>query len=378
MHQKLDDPKSDPMAPLKSMLNFAIPTDSTAIPSISECAVHLLLLESFTILRRDVQQWGKSVGIKAEVAWDIFLHLAVQRFLKWSQTPRLLDGTTPPLDVLMVWHAYMLNPGAYLDYEEAVLHGQFGGKGIAWASLRDCIDMNTTAFTLLPADEAIIVSMSLDPDLLGAMKLGMVNPLVQKEVEVACSVQIDLCAAVGRQFDFSEKMYSLNWLRCPFARETLERCALEYQHFFKLIADNTELAIMPTLHVDLVWHTHQLSPASYRAYCDEVAGTFINHDDTPSPDDLAVAVSSSRAIPYPELEPQYATLTCYCWFCEAGRVSHLGEKPLDCPSGMESMIFQSVERENHRRESHTLPIMSWVETNHAMLTLRRMNQERRC
>lgn len=37
---------------------------------------------------------------------------------------------------------------------------------------------------------------------------------------------------------------------------------------------------VPTLDIDLVWHTHQLSPDSYDAFCEQNIGRRIEHDDT--------------------------------------------------------------------------------------------------
>jgi hypothetical protein len=37
---------------------------------------------------------------------------------------------------------------------------------------------------------------------------------------------------------------------------------------------------VPTLDIDLCWHTHQLSPRPYREWCVENLGRGINHDDT--------------------------------------------------------------------------------------------------
>jgi hypothetical protein len=48
-------------------------------------------------------------------------------------------GDTPPLDVLIVWHAYMLNTAAYRKYENHVLKGRMGLKGINWAAVVSCL-----------------------------------------------------------------------------------------------------------------------------------------------------------------------------------------------------------------------------------------------
>ncbi|KAK1753320.1 hypothetical protein QBC47DRAFT_462933 [Echria macrotheca] len=53
-----------------------------------------------------------------------------------------------------------------------------------------------------------------------------------------------------------------------------------YRRFLELLRDNPGQTMVPTLDIDLVWHTHQLSPAAYAAYCETHVGRAINHDDT--------------------------------------------------------------------------------------------------
>ena len=43
---------------------------------------------------------------------------------------------------------------------------------------------------------------------------------------------------------------------------------------------STAVHLVPTLDIDLCWHTHQLSPGPYRDWCMEHLGRGINHDDT--------------------------------------------------------------------------------------------------
>ena len=47
---------------------------------------------------------------------------------------------------------------------------------------------------------------------------------------------------------------------------------------YKITGEN--IPLVPTLDVDLAWHTHQLYPHSYGAYCLEFVGRMVNHDDT--------------------------------------------------------------------------------------------------
>ena len=43
---------------------------------------------------------------------------------------------------------------------------------------------------------------------------------------------------------------------------------------------------VPSLLVDLLWHTHMLTPSRYASECARIAGCFIDHDDSPSEDCL--------------------------------------------------------------------------------------------
>lgn len=52
-----------------------------------------------------------------------------------------------------------------------------------------------------------------------------------------------------------------------------------YLRFLRLIKDKGE-TVVPTLDIDLCWHTHQLAPVAYEAYCVTYVGRSINHDDT--------------------------------------------------------------------------------------------------
>ncbi|KAJ6589688.1 hypothetical protein B0H19DRAFT_1058674 [Mycena capillaripes] len=89
---------------------------------------HLALLNEFAALKAKVQSaptsgdrlpFPQNSLPEHRMAW--FVGLAVERFEKWcialrpEHAARGLSVVLPPLDVLMVWHAYMLNPGWYSE-----------------------------------------------------------------------------------------------------------------------------------------------------------------------------------------------------------------------------------------------------------------------
>lgn len=97
----------------------------------SDLLAHLRLLGAFLRLRQDVYDHQSPAGIRMEghERWAVFLERAVYRFQCWAS--RMLshsadddDPTTtrslaaeeyPPLDVVMVWHTYLLNPRTYYE-----------------------------------------------------------------------------------------------------------------------------------------------------------------------------------------------------------------------------------------------------------------------
>ena len=100
---------------------------------------------------------------------------------------------------------------------------------------------------------------------------------------------IDLVAAALRQREFSKKIISpeLREIDTPSA---LFRATIRY-HKFLLLNSRKEkkgrkVGLVPTLDIDLCWHTHQLFAVSYRAWCIEHLGTALNHDDTVAKEDL--------------------------------------------------------------------------------------------
>ncbi|TCD60359.1 hypothetical protein EIP91_010319 [Steccherinum ochraceum] len=100
--------------------------------SIPQIKAHLALLRAFKELRTTVQETdAKSLNLPPVVSeltkdkrWTWFVGLAVERFQRWlgtivskSQsavaTDTFIGYCMPPLDVLMVWHSYLLNPSWY-------------------------------------------------------------------------------------------------------------------------------------------------------------------------------------------------------------------------------------------------------------------------
>jgi hypothetical protein len=77
-----------------------------------DCVAHLYLLEKFAIVEKRVADIALEHNVDASLAWCAYVNLAIGRFVKWIS--RLGADRThdilPPLDVLLVWHAFLQHP----------------------------------------------------------------------------------------------------------------------------------------------------------------------------------------------------------------------------------------------------------------------------
>jgi hypothetical protein len=131
---------------------------------------------------------------------------------------------------------------------------------------------------------------------------------------------LDLVGAVIRQGTFISKMHSIGWVRSPTAPSTMTRLLTKYLRFIDLMAAHPFQTLVPTLDIDLAWHTHQLSPPAYYAYTVLKTKRFISHDDKIEQTKLSNAFEKTSKIYQKEYNELYSE--CICWYCSAIRVSH--------------------------------------------------------
>ncbi|KAK3395823.1 hypothetical protein B0T20DRAFT_419958 [Sordaria brevicollis] len=125
---------------------------------------------------------------------------------------------------------------------------------------------------------------------------------------------LDLAGAVVRQGIFIEKMYKIDWLHSPSATDTMKRLLLKYVRFFTIMQKNPTKMAVPTLDVDLAWHTHQLSPRKYYEYSIGKCDKFIDHDDKVEEGRLSEQFEWTSK----EYQDTYGEVysECTCWYCE--------------------------------------------------------------
>ncbi|KAI9748317.1 MAG: hypothetical protein M1835_001818 [Candelina submexicana] len=170
---------------------------------------------------------------------------------------------------------------------------------------------------------------------------------------------LNLKDAVIRQGSFVDKMNNILWIRSPNLEGTITRARERYRQFFRLIARYPRQVFVPTLDVDIIWHTQQLCPREYLKYSTRVCkGRYIDHDDkipqqgTGGLDEGFEETKRVWKEDYPEAE-DYAL--CLCWHCERkkdyrGTDSTLSAKELERRIAKEVECYRGVER---ARREHT-------------------------
>ncbi|KAF7353803.1 hypothetical protein MVEN_01065800 [Mycena venus] len=103
---------------------------------------------------------------------------------------------------------------------------------------------------------------------------------------------VELIGAVLRQGSFVTKMYDLQWTKPGFFDSAEDEIALQhaiarYHAFLDLMSSSPASFFVPTLDIDLAWHTHQLMANNYAKDTTKYIGRFIDHDDKVEENQLA-------------------------------------------------------------------------------------------
>ncbi|TFY63748.1 hypothetical protein EVJ58_g3067 [Rhodofomes roseus] len=95
---------------------------------------------------------------------------------------------------------------------------------------------------------------------------------------------IDLVGAVIRQCTFTNKMHAFGWTApgyfdTPGDEVVLIHAITRYHAFLDFMTGSPASFFVPTLDIDLVWHTHQMMAGRYSDDCKRYVGRYIDHDD---------------------------------------------------------------------------------------------------
>ncbi|KAF8191589.1 hypothetical protein K438DRAFT_1591187 [Mycena galopus ATCC 62051] len=97
-----------------------------------------------------------------------------------------------------------------------------------------------------------------------------------------------------RQGSFVTKMHKLQWTKPGFFDSAEDEIALQhaiarYHAFLDLMSSSPASFFVPTLDIDLVWHTHQLMATNYSKDTIKYVGRFVDHDDKVEESQLATS-----------------------------------------------------------------------------------------
>jgi len=123
-------------------------------------------------------------------------------------------------------------------------------------------------------------------------------------------LSIDLVAAALRQRGFALKITGEECAGVD-SPAALVHAICRYQKFMMLLRDTAGKKhyrhLVPTLDIDLCWHTHQLHPVQYRNWCRGNVGRLINHDDTISKIDLKDGLRATSLAWFESYREPYTT-----------------------------------------------------------------------
>ena len=184
----------------------------------------------------------------------------------------------------------------------------------------DSMEFVRSEIELAMADKAYMrrVRQSASHRLLRGERVA-IRRMMSRYWENSSPFALDLVGAVVRQGSFIEKMHNIDWLHSPALPSTMSRLLTKYSRFVQIMADRTNMAV-PTLDVDLAWHTHQLSPYGYMLYTVVHTAQFIDHDDKVAETRLNDAFAWTSKTYQRLFKEPYSE--CTCWYCEAVRESH--------------------------------------------------------
>ncbi|RSL54742.1 hypothetical protein CEP53_007344 [Fusarium sp. AF-6] len=381
-------PIANPIIPNPAYFNDLVDGLKDQLPTAVQCAVHLELLEAFhavkiriiecealdgifgikaptkTIYRRKYMKTldkhvNQKVTVKVEgwearreKKWPRYLDFAADRFVDWAKVIDKEMAATesdddkleirlpwlPPLDVLMVWHAFLLNPSDYINYCQAESLTHLPRVSFPWTRIHEAIDSQGPRykawFYQLPKDNEdwLRNKADIDPNLhqylvnLGkpigftmrsgvSIDKGTTGILSLSKPKSQSKLEKSLIANVERQSVFADKMHAHLWIRSPGLGGTMDRAVERYENFLELFQLYPGKMLVPNLDIDLVWHTNQLSAAGYKATMESRCGRFINHDDKIGKSTLKSGMSDTDNLYRIHFGDEYSV--CLCWECQA-------------------------------------------------------------
>ncbi|CAL9205448.1 unnamed protein product [Musa hybrid cultivar] len=176
-----------------------------------------------------------------------------------------------PLDCEWIWHCHRLNPVVQYKKDCEETFGRILNNHSVKSSLQgnSKLEMTEKWSRLYPEEPFELDCSSTSSE-----------EILDKYPGAASSISYDLVSAVKRQSSFCYQVSRPSMHDNRF----LEAAVNRYKGFLHLIKKNQDrskkLFCVPTYDIDLIWHSHQLHPASYCNDMIKLLGKVLEHDDT--------------------------------------------------------------------------------------------------
>ncbi|KAH7146301.1 hypothetical protein EDB81DRAFT_689454 [Dactylonectria macrodidyma] len=378
-------PSENPTIPSPVVFTNLCEAEADDLPTTAQCAVHLELLEAFHALkvrivgssdldrtfglapktkivyrRKYSSRLRKYINQSARVKdpdwearrrqkWPRYLDFAAERFVEWAkkidtfmakgssqissdgvQTSKSLQVRlpyVPPLDILIVWHAFLLNPSSWHKYCQLESLNHLVKVPFPWKAIHDCIESQGTisqswAYDLPDQACQYLKDNEMEVNLCDYLenlgKPANLEPVAAVSIESPSDQSAflkSLIDNVTRQLVFVDKMNRHLWIRSPALAGTLTRAVERYENYLELFQLYPGKMLVPTLDIDLVWHTHQLSADNYKTVTESRCGRFINHNDKLGKPTLNTGMKDTQELFQVHFGQAYSI--CLCWDCEA-------------------------------------------------------------
>jgi hypothetical protein len=169
-----------------------------------------------------------------------------------------IEMALPSFEVELIWRAHLLSPVAYA---------------------RDCAELRGGGESTRLIDHA-----PLPVESYASRDATMAINAAVAPTSMPQAWHADLMAAVRRQVGFMRQMLKLQQSTGgsgpPLSTDALTAELKSYKNYLVEAAGvENELAV-PSLTLDLLWHSHMLFPREYVSECVQIAGVLINHDDS--------------------------------------------------------------------------------------------------
>ncbi|EEU33460.1 uncharacterized protein NECHADRAFT_98456 [Fusarium vanettenii 77-13-4] len=196
-----------------------------AYPDVSHAAVYLALLEYF----RNLWLSASALDIEWTNINDVLNHAAVYAHHASDRVAvQLAKDYLPPLDVLLVWYAFMLDTDAYRAAYHAACRDRephvpprIQKLCFPWPAIRDVIDIEKIQFSLPRAAQTLFLTLSgQSADILTYLKSP---PAYIKSGTLP--FEVNLTAEVKKHKKFINEAHGLLWIRAPALNRSLARAS---------------------------------------------------------------------------------------------------------------------------------------------------------